>query len=101
MNLKAGEARASGVTKGLEHWRPMELSNVVAAAALVLAGLLVSGYSQAQEKAMPREGAAREAARQVAIIQHKQRKEEFARLCAKPFMSNAEMEACRAAYRRL
>jgi hypothetical protein len=29
------------------------------------------------------------------------RTEDFARLCAKAFMSNAEMDACRAAYRRL
>jgi hypothetical protein len=45
--------------------------------------------------------AAREAARRVALAEHEKRKADFARRCAKPFMSAAELEACRAAYRRL
>ena len=87
--------------RGLQHSWLMELSKLVAAAALVLAGVLVSGYSQATDKALPRDGAEREAVRRVAIIEQQRRREDFARLCAKPFMNPAEMEACRAAYRRL
>ena len=85
----------------LQHSRLMDLSRLVAAAALVLAGVLVSGYSQAIDKALPRDSAAREALRRVAIIEQQRRREDFARLCAKPFMNTVEMEACRAAYRRL
>jgi hypothetical protein len=80
----------------------MELSKAVAALALVLAGVVVHEYSRADEKATPRDsGAAREAARRVSVAEQQRRKEDFARLCAKAFMSNAEMDACRAAYRRL
>jgi hypothetical protein len=79
----------------------MELSKLVAALALVLAGVLVSEYSQAADKETPGNiGTAREAMRQVAVAQHERRKEDFTRLCAKP-LTNAQMEACRAAYRRL
>ena len=76
----------------------MDLSKAVAALALMLAGVLIGGYSRAAE---PDTRTAREAARQVALAEHQRRKEDFARLCAKRLMSTAEMEACRAAYRRL
>jgi hypothetical protein len=80
----------------------MELPKAVATLALVLAGVVVYEYSRADEKAMARDsGAAREAARRVAVSDHERRKEDFARLCAKALMSNAQMDACRAAYRRL
>ena len=79
----------------------MELSKIVAALALAAAGVLVSEYSQAVEKATPKDSAAREAARRVAIAEHQRRKLDFTRLCSKPVMSPAEMDACRAAYRRL
>lgn len=79
----------------------MELSKIIAALALVLAGVLVSQYSQAAERETPpKSGAAREAMRRVAVEQHQQRKDDVMRLCAKP-RTSAEMEACRAAYRRL
>ena len=79
----------------------MELSKIVAALALAAAGVLVSEYSQAVEKHAPKDPAAREAARRVAIAEHQRRKLDFTRLCAKPNMTAAEMDACRAAYRRL
>jgi hypothetical protein len=79
----------------------MDLSKLVAALALVLAGVLVSQYSQAADREMaPKSGEAREAMRQVALAEHERRKRDVTRLCAKP-RNNAEMEACRAAYRKL
>lgn len=90
----------------------MDLSNTVAAMALLLAGILIGGYSRAYgqvaavqataaQETAPRTGAAREAARQVALAEHQRRKQDFARLCAKPLKTNTEMDACRAAYQRL
>lgn len=79
----------------------MELSKIVAALALVLTGVLVSEYARAVDKVAPRDPEAREAARRVAVAEHQRRKLEFTRLCAKPVMSSAEMDVCRAAYRRL
>ena len=80
----------------------MDLSNAVAAMALLLAGIVIGGYSTAYGEELGRETpAAREAARRVAVVEQQRRKEDFARLCAKPVKSTAEMEACRAAYRRL
>ena len=79
----------------------MDLSKIVAALALAAAGVLVSEYSRATDKALPRDPEAREAARRVAVAEHQRRKLEFTRLCSKPVMSNAEMDVCRAAYRRL
>ena len=80
----------------------MDLSKAVAALALVLAGALIGGYSQAAGPQTAADaGAAREAARQVALAEHERRKQDYARLCAKPVKNNVEMEACRAAYRRL
>jgi hypothetical protein len=78
----------------------MELSKIVAALAMVLTGILVSEHARA-EKEPARDSASREAARRVAIAEHQKRKLELTRLCSKPVMSNAEMDACRAAYRRL
>jgi hypothetical protein len=79
----------------------MDLSKIIAALALVLAGVLVSQYSQAADgETSPKSGAAREAMRQVALAEHERRKQDVTRLCANP-RSTAEMEACRAAYRKL
>jgi hypothetical protein len=78
----------------------MDLSRTVAALALILVLALVVGYAIAAEKPQDR-SAAREAARRVALAEHQKRKEDFARRCTKPLMSAAELEACRAAYRRL
>ena len=93
----------------------MDLSKTVAAMALLLAGILIGGYSRAYgqtagqtagqvtaaQETAPRTSAAREAARQMALAEHQRRKQDFARLCAKPLKTNTEMDACRAAYQRL
>ena len=80
----------------------MDLSKLIAALALVLAGVLVSQYSQAAEReTAPKSVAAREALRQVALAEHERRKQDVTRLCGKQITTNAQLEACRAAYRKL
>jgi hypothetical protein len=87
----------------------MQLSTIIASIALVLAGVLVTGYAAGDESIETPAAKAtaqdkidqREAQRRAAVAEHKKRKEEFARRCTKPGLSDAELEACRAAYRRL
>jgi len=87
----------------------MELSKAVASLALILGMLVATGYARGAEtgwqtasKATVQEQlVAREAMRRAALAEHHKRKEAFARLCMKPLMSSAELEACRVAYRRL
>ena len=87
----------------------MELSKAVASLALLLGVLLATGYARGSEidAAAGAKGTvqerlvAREAVRRAALAEHHKRKEDFARLCAKPLMSAVELEACRVAYRRL
>ena len=87
----------------------MELSKAVASLALLLGVLLAAGYARGTEIGWPAGTketvqdrlTAREAMRRAALAEHHKRKEDFARLCTKPLMSPAELEACRVAYRRL
>jgi hypothetical protein len=87
----------------------MELSKAVASLALILGVLLAAGYARGMDAFAPKGTqetmqdrlVAREAMRRAALAEHHKRKEDFARLCAKPFMRAPELEACRAAYRRL
>ena len=80
----------------------MDLSKAVAALALAFAVMLITDYARAAgPETGPQSGAAREAARRVALAEHQRRKEDVVRLCAKAIKTNAEMDACRAAYRRL
>jgi hypothetical protein len=100
--------------RALEYWLPMDLSKVIAAVALALAAVLVSEYSRAAEKVVAQQPVktqqplqaretveAREAARRLALVDHQRRKDNVVRLCGKPLMTQAELEACRVAYRRL
>jgi len=86
----------------------MELSKVVASLALILAVTLATGYARGQGLSGPavRETAqdklvAREAMQRAALAEHHRRKEDVVRLCNRPLNSPADLEACRAAYRRL
>jgi hypothetical protein len=86
----------------------MDLSKVIAAVALALAAVLVSEYSRAAEKLVVQQPLqaretteAREAARRLAFADHQRRKDNVVRLCNKPLRTQAELEACRVAYRRL
>jgi hypothetical protein len=84
-------------------------SIIIGAIALVLAGLLATGHAFGQESTQPspfRETAherleQREAARRAAVTEQQKRKDEFARNCIKPGLTEPQPEACRSAYRRL
>jgi hypothetical protein len=86
----------------------VQLSNIIGSMALVLAGVLATAYAFSEENRTPvaqetvqKKLDQREAQRRAAMAEHKKRKEEFARRCTKPGLTDAELEACRAAYRRL
>ena len=87
--------------------RVVNTSIAVGSIALVLAGVLATGYAfgqeiikepppTAQEKTLQRE-----ALRRIAVQEQQKRKDDFARNCLKPAMSDSQLEACRAAYRKL
>ena len=85
----------------------MQLSTLIGAAALVLAGLLATGHAFS-EGTMPaaretgqKKVDEREAKRRAAVEEQQKRKEDFARRCGKPVMSSSELESCRVAYRGL
>jgi outer membrane murein-binding lipoprotein Lpp len=87
----------------------MELSTTIATMAVVLGAILLAGHAYGQEivpAPMPKQTlqekvTEREAQRKEAMKQHQERKEDFARRCIRPAMTEPELESCRAAYRRL
>ena len=86
----------------------MELSKVVAALAVILGAALATGYARgdgpsgpAVKETVQDKLVAREAMRRAALAEHHRRKEDVARLCNRPLTSPGDLEACRAAYRRL
>jgi len=82
-------------------------SIVIGSIALVLAGVLATGHAFGQEiiKLPPPTGQEkmdqREALRRAAVVDQQKRKDDFARNCIKPTLSELQLEACRAAYRKL
>jgi len=82
-------------------------SIVVGSIALVLAGVLATGHAFGQEILTPPLPTAqekliqRETLRRAAVQDQQKRKDDFARNCLKPAMSDSQLEACRAAYRKL
>ena len=86
----------------------MNTSILVGSIALVLAGVLATGRAFGQETVkLPPPTAQekteqREVLRRAAMLDHQKRKDEFARNCLKPAqLSEAQLDACRAAYRKL
>jgi hypothetical protein len=87
----------------------MELSKVVASLAIILGAALATGHARgdgpsgpvAKETTVHERLLAREAMQRAALAEHHRRKEDVARLCNRPLNSPANLEACRAAYRRL
>ena len=85
----------------------MNTSIAVGSIALALAGALAAGHAFGQEiiKEPPptaqEKSAQREALRRIAVQEQQKRKDDFARNCLKPAMSDSQLEACRAAYRKL
>ena len=84
----------------------MELSKVVASLAIILGAVLATGYARGdggsgvkqtgQERLV-----AREQMQRAALAEHHRRKEDVMRLCNRSLNSPADLEACRAAYRKL
>ena len=86
----------------------MDLSKVVASLAIILGATLATGYARGDGPNMPPARVtvqdrllAQEATRRAALQEHHRRKEDVARLCNRPLTSPADLEACRAAYRKL
>jgi hypothetical protein len=91
----------------------MQLSTVVASAALVLAAALAVGHALGQDNpprseshveptiTMQKKIDEREAQRRAAAADQQKRKEEFARRCTKPLKSPYELEECRTVYRQM
>ena len=86
----------------------MELSKVVASLAIILGALLATGYARgdgpngpAVRQTVQERLLAREAMQRAALQEHHRRKEDVVRLCNRPLNSPANLEACRAAYRKL
>lgn len=85
----------------------MNTSIIVGSIALVLAGLLATGHAFGQETtSVPTPTAQekmdqREVVRRAAVAEQHKRKEDFSRNCLKPALSEVQLEACRAAYRKL
>ena len=82
-------------------------SIIVGAIALFLAGVLATGHAFGQESTQPIRITAqekveqREALRRAAVAEQQKRKEDFARNCIRTGLTDVQLEACRAAYRRL
>jgi hypothetical protein len=85
----------------------MKTPIVVGALALALAGMLAAGQALAEStRPLTRQTAhekavEREAMRRAAVEAHEKKKAEFKRDCTKGDLNPAQLEACRAAYRRL
>lgn len=82
-------------------------SIVVGSMALVLAGVVASGHAFGQEvlkEPLPtaqEKTDQREVLRRAAVADQQKRKDDFARNCLKPALSDSQLDACRAAYRKL
>jgi len=86
----------------------MELSKVVASLAIILGAALATGHARgdgpggpAVRVTMQDKLLEREAMQRAALQEHHRRKEDVARLCNRPLNSPSQLEACRAAYRKL
>ena len=86
----------------------VDTSIIIGSIALALAGALATGHALGQETPPPliKETAhekleQREAQRRAEMAEHQKRKAEFSRNCIKQGLSEPQLEACRAAYRKL
>jgi hypothetical protein len=87
----------------------MQLSTVVASAALVLAAALAVGHALGQDILPPSEPKVtmqkkvdeREAQRRAAAADQQRKKDEFARRCTKALKTPDELEECRVVYRQM
>jgi len=88
----------------------MDLSKLVASIALIIVVALVVGHARGAEmgrtvadsETVQAKLIEREAMRRAQLADHTRRKEDFQRRCSgRAYLTRAELEACRLAYRRL
>jgi hypothetical protein len=84
-------------------------STIVGSIALALAGVLATGQAFGQDSTQQpaikqtaqEKLEQREVLRRAAVAEHQKRKDDFARNCIKPGLTEPQLEACRVAYRKL
>lgn len=84
----------------------MQLSMAIASMAVVLGVVAVAGYAIGEDAAAPAAPKAtvtmqKKADERAALQEYQKRKEAFQRACNKPLNSAADVDLCRAAYKRL
>jgi hypothetical protein len=87
----------------------MQLSMTIGAMAVVLGVVLAGGYAIGEDGSQPvapkltiqKKVEDREAQRRAAVEEQQRRKDAFERACGKTLKSDAELEVCRTAYKRL
>ena len=96
--------------RGIAGGPSVELSRTIGWMAILLGVILAAGYAQGEggQAAAPNKTVtvqerleAREAQRRAAVEEHQRRKDAYNRACSKPIKSQAELDECRAAYKRL
>jgi hypothetical protein len=99
--------RALVVSRSQVETAVMDLEKAVIALALIIGAAVVTGYARGTEQGKPLPTiqdrlVEREALRRAALQEYYKRKEDFVRRCSgRAHMTSAELEACRAAYRKL
>ena len=101
--------RAGCNTRPQEEDKNMQLSTVVASAALVLAAALVAGHALGEDippqsptkVTVQKKLDEREAQRRAAAADQQKRKADFERRCSKPLKTPYELEECRPVYRQM
>ena len=87
----------------------MQLSSAIATMAMILGAIAIAGHAVGEDSTTPPAARqtqqerldARELARRAAVVEQKKRKQAFDLACNKPLKSEAEVDSCRAAYKRL
>ena len=89
----------------------MDLAKIIASVALLLVVVIAAGHARSEENAPALKSAAgvtaqkkideREAKRQADIAEHEKRKEELSRHCTRPLDTPADLEACKAVYKKM
>jgi hypothetical protein len=87
----------------------MDLAKIVGTLAIAIGVVVAAGHAAGEDAgepparalAVPKKVADRDAERRAAMAEQQKRKEDVSRLCGKQNKTDAEMEACRVAYRKL
>jgi len=86
----------------------MDLAKMIASVALLLIVVIAAGYAKGEDGVEPTQAVSaqkrieeREAKRKAEIAEHQKRKEDLSRHCTRPLATPADLEACRAVYRKM